>query len=159
MQLCRCTQQHMKTTLEIVTSLLGMVSGATEHTSDHTKPQPVLMLAAVQLLFFNNDTRVKKNKCTWLTELIFLSFLVFLRWSGDSTGGVVSKAGSFPHPIWGGGEGLPPCPRTVTASHRLLELPWKWGRHQVRLHTTWIFFLHPWLGICWWLFCKLLTDV
>lgn len=74
-----------------------------------------------------------------LAVLIFLPSVVFPRWPGDSTGGVVSKAGSVPHPIWGGGKGLPPCPRTAPASHCLLELPWEWGRHQVRTLMTWIF--------------------
>lgn len=70
-----------------------------------------------------------------LTELIFS--VVFARWPGDSSGGVVSKAGSLPHPVRGGGEGLSTCPRAAPAPHCLLELSWEWGGHQVRTLITW----------------------
>lgn len=45
------------------------------------------------------------------------------RWSCDPAGGAVSKAGGVPHPVRGGGKGLPPCPGAAAAPHRLLEFP------------------------------------
>ncbi len=80
-------------------------------------------------------------------QLIFCSFAVSHRWSGDSSGGVVSKAGSVPHPIWSGGEGLPSCPGTAPAPHCLLELPWEWRRHQVKTLKICMLFLHQLTGM------------
>jgi len=61
-----------------------------------------------------------------------LSSAVVLRRSGDSAGGVVGEAGGVPHPVRGGGKGLPPRPGAAPAAHRLLELPRERGGHQVR---------------------------
>lgn len=77
-----------------------------------------------------------------LRNLLIFLFLVLPRWPGDSFGGAVSEAGSIPHPIWGGGEGLPTCPRTASASDSLLELPREWGGHKVRILTR-IFLSSP----------------
>lgn len=95
----------------------------------------VVEVCFIQPTAFNDVILEWRNIMHTLSD-VFLVIVLFLRWSGDSTGGVVSEAGSVPHPVRGGGKGLPPCPRTAPAAHCLLELPREWRRHQVRTLIT-----------------------
>lgn len=94
------------------------------------------------LHFFNKrifDSRDYLSLYCYMRELFNLEVsdsCSSLRWTGHPSGRAISQASGIPYPIWGGGESLSSCSWATSASHRLLELSWKWGGYQVRMRST-----------------------